>query len=192
MKKHKLSDLPYDYGALEPAISEKIMRLHHDKHHAGYVKKANSALEALDGDSEPNYKHVLRDLSFNLNGHLLHELFWGNMRAPQENNSPDDALTDQLAQRFGSFERFVEVFTKSAQTVEGSGWNALVQEYDGDDLQIIQIENHNKLYLTGYKIILIVDMWEHAYYLDYQNDRGKYLENWWSVVNWDVVGERLG
>lgn len=189
MKKYSLPDLPYAYDALEPAISEKIMRLHHDKHHAGYVKKANQALEQLQ--SKPvNHKQVLRDLSFNLNGHLLHTTFWQNMQPYQEDNQPTPAVKQRLSQAFGSVKEFKQQFAQTAQGVEGSGWGTLLLSPTGE-LQLMQIENHNKLYLADFKLVLVVDVWEHAYYLDYKNQRGDYLNNWWQVVNWEDVEQRL-
>lgn len=199
MKKQILPDLPYDYDALEPVISKRIMTLHHDKHHAGYVKKANAAIgqlkqaqarQAQAAEQEINYKHVLRDLSFNLNGHVLHSIFWQNMRSPQDNNQPSNDLKQKLEQSFGSVNQFKKRFSAVAGSVEGSGWGALVVN-DAAELQIIQIENHNKLALNNFELVLVVDVWEHAYYLDYENNRGDYLDQWWQVVNWDDVASRL-
>ncbi|MBD3250022.1 MAG: superoxide dismutase [Candidatus Pacebacteria bacterium] len=192
--KQKLPDLPFAYDALEPAISARIMKLHHDKHHAGYVKKANAALEKLAAiNHEPdqiNYKHVLRDLSFNLNGHLLHSVFWQNMKPFSQDNQPDQQLANQLSQAFGSVGYFKQAFTQTAASVEGSGWAALLKNDQGE-LQLMQIENHNKLYLSGFELVLVVDVWEHAYYLDYENNRNQYLDQWWQVVNWQDVASRL-
>jgi Fe-Mn family superoxide dismutase len=189
MQKYKLPDLPYDYNALEPAISADIMKLHHDKHHQGYVDKANKALEMLQ-EEDINFKHIYKDLSFNLNGHLLHSIFWEIMQPYDENNEPNENVEQTLSNNFGSFDSFKEMFTMAAKSVEGSGWAALVKNKE-KDLQIIQIENHNKLYLADHTVVMLLDVWEHAYYLDYMNNRGKYVENWWNVINWDAVGERL-
>lgn len=190
MQKQTLPNLPYQYDALEPAISERIMTLHHDKHHAGYVKKANRALDQLQTEQDINYKHVLRDLSFNLNGHLLHTVFWQNMRPYQQNNQPSEELKRRLADSFGSFAQFEEQFAQAAQSVEGSGWGVLLKSPDGE-LQIMQVENHNKLFLSNFTLVLVVDVWEHAYYLDYENQRGDYLDKWWQVVNWEDVRSRI-
>ncbi|MBD3279821.1 MAG: superoxide dismutase [Candidatus Pacebacteria bacterium] len=189
MKKQTLPKLPYSYQELEPAISARIMKLHHDKHHAGYVKKANAALKQLQTE-QPNYKQVLKDLSFNLNGHILHSVFWQNMRAYQQNNAPTPTVKKQLAKSFGSFANFKQSFNKTATSVEGSGWGALLKSPTGE-LQLMQLENHNKLFLNNFSLVLVVDVWEHAYYLDYENNRGQYLQNWWQVVNWDDVAKRL-
>lgn len=190
LKLQKLPDLPYKYDTLEPAISKKIMQLHHDKHHAGYVKKANKAIERLQSQNEVNYKHVLRDLSFNLNGHILHSVFWQNMKPYEKDNPPNEKVKKLLKANFGSFEIFKQQFSDVAASVEASGWGALVKD-GNNQLQTIQIENHNKLFLNGYQLVLVVDVWEHAYYLDYQNQRQKYLQNWWQVVNWQNVESRL-
>jgi Fe-Mn family superoxide dismutase len=189
MKKYTLPDLPYSYDALEPAISKEIMKLHHDKHHQGYVDKANKAQEMLE-KNDINFKHVYRDLSFNLNGHILHSNFWEIMQPYSEDNDPSDRVKEILSDSFESFESFKERFAMVAKSVEGSGWAALVKNAD-NDLQIIQIENHNKLFLSGFQIIMLLDVWEHAYYLDYMNDRGKYIDSWWKVVNWDEIESRL-
>lgn len=190
MKKQKLPSLPYKTDALEPAISEKIMTLHHDKHHASYVEKANQALEQLNSKGEINYKHVLKELSFNLNGHIMHTIFWNNMQPYKLSNNPSDKLKKKLADHFGSVEEFKKQFSEIATGVEASGWAALVKSPEGE-LQIIQIENHHKLFLNNFTIILVIDVWEHAYYLDYENNRQEYLKNWWQVVNWSDVEERL-
>jgi Fe-Mn family superoxide dismutase len=165
------------------------MKLHHDKHHQGYVDKANKAQEMLE-KNDINFKHVYRDLSFNLNGHILHSNFWEIMQPYSEDNDPSDRVKKILSDSFESFENFKERFAMAAKSVEGSGWAALVKNAD-NDLQIIQIENHNKLFLSGFQIIMLLDVWEHAYYLDYMNDRGKYIDSWWKVVNWDEIESRL-
>lgn len=188
--RYTLSPLPYDYSDLEPVISSEIMQLHHDKHHLAYVNGANAALELLErgrsGDTSVNLKAVMRDLSFHLNGHLLHEIFWKNMRKYSENNPIPTELEDIIVKNFGSVEAFKKEFVEAGKAVEGSGW--VVMYKDGDNnLLISQIQNHNLLSITGFTPVLVNDVWEHAYYLDYKNDRGTYLEKWWNVVNWDEV-----
>lgn len=191
--RYTLPKLTYEYSALQPAISKEIMTLHHDKHHQGYVDGANSALELLEKSREGqeiNIKAVMRDLSFNLNGHLMHELFWNNMKPYSEiNNIPED-LQEVFIQQFGSVENFKKEFFNAAKSVEGSGWVALMKDKEGN-LLVMQIQNHNLLGINGFTPILVNDVWEHAYYLDYKNDRAKYLENWWNVVNWENVQENL-
>ncbi len=194
MKKLELPPLPYSYDALEPVISRKIMELHHDKHHAAYVKGANAALEKLEkarkGEMEINVREVLRDLSFNLNGHILHSIFWNNMRPPQENNRPGGEIEDLIVKNFGSFEAFQQEFSKAAASVEGVGWAILAKDEE-NNLYVVQIEKHNLMHIAGLKPILVIDVWEHAYYLDYLNKRAEYVNNWWQVVNWDDVEKRL-
>lgn len=192
--KYELAPLPYAYDALAPVISEEIMKLHHDKHHAAYVNGANAALEKLEkarnGELEVDIKAVLRDLSFNVNGHVLHQMFWENMRAPQENNVPTGAVKEALEKSFGSVEAFQKQFSAAAKAVEGSGWALLVADTD-KNLMMIQIEKQNFMHIAGFTPILGIDVWEHAYYLDYKNDRGAYVDAWWKLVNWDDIERRL-
>lgn len=191
--KYELPDLPYSYSALEPAISEDIMMLHHDKHHKAYVDGANKALELLEGfrnGEEINIKAVMRDLSFNLNGHILHDIFWKNMKKYSKGNTVNDELKYILETNFGSFDNFKKEFNEAGKSVEGSGWVTLLRNNEGN-LLIMQVEKHNLLNIHGFKPVLVNDVWEHAYYLDYKNDRGAYLEAWWDVVNWDDVLERI-
>jgi Fe-Mn family superoxide dismutase len=192
-KKLDLSPLPYDYDALEPVISKEIMELHHDKHHLAYVTGANGALEKLqkirEGQMEGDVKAIMRDLSFNYNGAKLHELFWNNMKPAQDNNVPEGLLADKFGENFGSLEAFKKEFSQAAVTVEGSGWAVLWKTSEG--LVVGQLEKHNLLGLSGAMPILVLDVWEHAYYLDYQNRRADYVEKWWNVVNFEDVGNKL-
>lgn len=192
--KYELAPLPYAYDALAPVISEEIMKLHHDKHHAAYVNGANAALEKLEkarnGEVEIDIKAVLRDLSFNVNGHVLHQMFWENMRAPQENNAPTGVVKEALEKSFGSVEAFQKQFSAAAKAVEGSGWALLVADSD-KNLMMIQIEKQNFMHVAGFTPILGIDVWEHAYYLDYKNDRGAYVDAWWKLVNWDDIERRF-
>jgi Fe-Mn family superoxide dismutase len=192
--KIELPPLPYKYNALEPVISQKIMELHHDKHHKSYVDGANAALEKLEkyrkGEIEIDVRATLRDLSFHMNGHVLHSIFWPNMKPPEENNKPGGKIADLINKVFGSFESFKKEFSNAAKSVEGSGWAILVKD-EKDNLYVFQIEKHNLMHIAGFKPLLVLDVWEHAYYLDYLNDRGKYVDNWWKVVNWDDVEKRL-
>lgn len=194
IKKIELPPLPYKYDALEPVISKKIMELHHDKHHKSYVDGANIALEKLEkfrkGEAEIDIRATLRDLSFHMNGHILHSIFWPNMKPPQENNEPTGEIGNLIEQFFGSFDTFKKEFGNAAKSVEGSGWATLVKD-DENNLYIVQVEKHNLMHVAGFKPLLVLDVWEHAYYIDYLNDRGKYVDNWWKVVNWDDVEKRL-
>ncbi len=194
LKKVELPSLKYSYNALEPVISEKIMRLHHDKHHAGYVKGANAAMEKLykyrKGELEINVREVLRDFSFHMNGHVLHSVFWENLRAPEENNSPGGALLDQIEKNFGSFEALKKEFSASAKGVEGVGWAILAKDEE-QNLYVLNIEKHNLMHIAGFKPILVLDVWEHAFYLDYLNDKASYVNNFWKIVNWSDVEKRF-
>lgn len=187
--------LPYGYDALEPVISKRIMELHHDKHHAAYVKGANAAAEKLEkarrGEAEIDVRAVLRDYSFNLNGHVLHSIFWPNMRPPVENNKPGGRVADLIEKQFGSFNAFQKEFGDAAKTVEGVGWAILAVDEE-QNLYVVQVEKHNLMHVAGLKPILVLDVWEHAYYLQYENRRAEYVDNWWKVVNWDDVEKRLG
>lgn len=194
MNKYTLPDLPYDKGDLAPVISEELLTLHHDKHHKGYVDGTNKALERMqqfsNGSSNESIKSISRDLSFNLNGHILHSLFWKNMLSPKEDSSPSTALEDTMSKNFGSFDTFKSLFLDAAKSVEGSGWAALQKTQEGT-LVVQQIQNHNLLSIVNSTTLLVVDVWEHAYYLDYKNDRGEFLNQWWQIINWEVVQERM-
>lgn len=193
-KRIELPNLPYAYDALAPVISKKIMELHHTRHHLAYVTGANAAMDKLEkfraGEGlEIDYKAVMRDLSFHLNGHKLHSIFWQNLKKSKKDNAPTGALLAKMVEQFGSFDAFKTEFAGAAKAVEGSGWAALVQ--DGEDLHVIQIQNQNLMFIAETKPLLLLDVWEHAYYLDYANDRGKYVDAFWSIVNWEDVSSRL-
>jgi len=191
--RYELKPLPYAYEALEPVISREIMQLHHDKHHAAYVTGANAALEKLEKNRsgelpDLDLKATLRDLSFHVSGHFLHELFWEVMQPVQENNTPSGELLKRIEQSFGSFDALKKQFSVTAKTVEGSGW-AVLYSTQQKDLVLMSIEKHNLNHLPGFRPVLALDVWEHAYYLDYKNDRGAYVEKWWEAVNWTKVSE---
>ncbi len=193
-KRIELPDLPYKYDALAPVISKDIMMLHHTRHHLAYVTGANAAMDKLEkaraGEGmEIDFKATMRDLSFHLNGHKLHSIFWSNMRKNKKDNAPSGALLEKINEQFGSFEAFQTEFAGAAKAVEGSGWAALIVS-DGD-LHVIQIQNQNLMMIADATVLLVLDVWEHAYYLDYQNDRGKYVDAFWGLVNWDDVAARL-
>ncbi len=194
MQKLRLTELPYPYNELEGVISQKIVELHHDKHQNAYVNGANVALEKLEksrnGEIEINNREVLRDWSFNYNGVLLHELFWLGMKKPSEENKPSEDLIKIIEQNFVSMESFKKEFTAAAVGVEGSGWAILWQDKD-NNLMIGQLEKHNLLALNGWRPVLVLDVWEHAYYLDYLNNRAEFVEKWWLAVNWDYLAKKL-
>jgi len=191
MEKYILKNLPYGYKDLEPYISEEVLTLHHDKHHAAYVNAANILLDkiadARKNNAELDYKSTLKALSFNAGGHILHQMFWENMASVNfGKNKPSGEVLKAIEKEFGSLERFKTEFSETAKSVEGSGWAVLTK-----DLAIVQIEKHNVNLYPEQKILLCLDVWEHAYYLDYKNDRAKFIENWWNIVNWDEVEKRF-
>jgi Fe-Mn family superoxide dismutase len=195
-KSFVLPKLPYDYSALAPYISEQQLMLHHDKHHLAYVNGANAIFDKLDKARKENtdldMKSTLKELSFHVGGHLLHSIFWENLApAGKGGGKPGGAIVDMIDKEFGSFERFKMEFTKAAVSVEGSGWAALaVQECVARPL-IMQIEKHNVNVYPSFQVLMVLDVWEHAYYLDYKNDRAKFVEAFWNLVNWDYVNKVL-
>ena len=170
------------------------MMLHHSRHHLSYVTGVNAAMDKLEkmraGEGlDLDYKATMRDLSFHMAGNKLHSIFWQNMKKAKSDNSPKGALLEKIAEQFGSFEALKAEFSGAAKTVEGSGWAILVK--DGDDLHIMQVQNHNLLGSIGVDVLLVPDVWEHSYYLDYKNDRGTYVDKWWDLVNWEDVSARF-
>ncbi|MHB9036036.1 MAG: superoxide dismutase [Armatimonadota bacterium] len=191
---HQLPPLPYAYNALEPYISEEIMRLHHDKHQAAYVAGLNKAEEELQkARSSGDFAAISyweRQLAFNGSGDLLHTLFFKNM-SPNAGGEPSGDLADQIKKDFGSFDAFKKQLSAAAIGVEGSGWAMLAWQPEFDKLYIMQILNHQTGTITGAQPIMVLDVWEHAYYLQYQNRRADWVENWWNVVNWSNVAKNL-
>jgi Fe-Mn family superoxide dismutase len=194
MATYTLPDLTYDYGALEPHISARIMELHHDKHHAGYVKGANETLEKLDEarDKEDTTRlpGLERALAFHLSGHVLHSLFWRNL-APKAGGRPEGALAEALRRDFGSFERFKKQMTAVASSIMGSGWAALVWEPLGRRLLTTQIYDHQSNLAQAGVPIMVLDAWEHAFYLQYQNRKTEFFDAIWNVWDWEDVAERF-
>jgi Fe-Mn family superoxide dismutase len=194
-KRYTLPDLPYKYDALEPYISQEIMKLHHDKHHLAYVNGANAALDKLELGRKNAWqgvdlKAVERDLSFNLAGHVLHSIFWSNMK-PNGGGKPGGKLADLINEDFGSFDAFKAQLAAASKSVEGSGWGLLVYDPTSGQLLTLQAEKHNLLSTQTSIPLLVCDVWEHAYYLQYKNDRGAYVDAFWNVINWDDVDARL-
>ncbi|HEY8414536.1 MAG TPA: superoxide dismutase [Thermaerobacter sp.] len=196
---YELPPLPYDYNALEPHIDEQTMRIHHDRHHATYVNNLNAALEKYPEWQNKPIEEVLRQIDRvpedirtavrnNGGGHANHTLFWQIM-GPNGGGQPSGALADAINSKFGSFEQFKEQFTKTAVTHFGSGWAWLVVDENGE-LQVYSLPNQDSPYMKNHTPILGIDVWEHAYYLKYQNKRPDYVAAWWNVVNWDEVAKR--
>lgn len=188
-----LPALPYPYNALEPYIDEQTMRLHHDIHHNGYVKGLNKATAMVKEATEKNdfslIKHWERELAFHGSGHFLHTIFWNNMGPKQGSRSA--TLEKQITKDFGSFDSFKNLYVSASNSVEGSGWGILGYQPHADKLVVLQAEKHqNQSQWITYPI-LVVDVWEHAYYLKYQNKRGDYVNAFFEVINWDDVSKRL-
>lgn len=194
---YSLPELPYAYGALAPYISEEQLKIHHQKHHQAYVNGANAVLERLDKARKENtdldMKATLKELSFHLGGYKLHRVFWENLAPPQKGGggAPEGDLLKAIAGEFGSAERFKKEFSQAATGAEGSAWAALAFCHRTRRPLIMQIEKHNTNVYPGYSLLMVLDVWEHAYYLDYRNDRAKFVDAFWNIVNWDAVGQRL-
>ena len=193
-EKYTLPELLYDYAALEPHISAKIMELHHDKHHAAYVAGANAALEQLAearaNGSYGNVSKLSKDLAFNLGGHTNHSIFWKNL-SPEGGDKPTGELAAAIDEFFGSFDKFREHFTNVALTIQGSGWAILAWDTVGKRLIIEQLYDQQGNISVALIPVLQLDMWEHAFYLDYQNVKGDYVKAFWNIVNWADVAERF-
>jgi Fe-Mn family superoxide dismutase len=193
---YALPQLPYGYDQLQPYISKEQLTLHHQKHHQAYVNSANAILERLDKarkeGADLDVKATLKELSFHIGGHLLHSLFWANL-APsgKDGGKPTGTLGTALEKEFGSLERFKREFSLTATSVEGSGWAALSFCRQTNRPIIMQIEKHNANVYPMFTILMVIDVWEHAYYLDYKNERAKFVDAFWNIVNWDEVNKRL-
>lgn len=194
MPKYKLPELPYDFSALEPHISGQIIELHHGKHHATYVKNANSVLEQFDetrskGDLS-RIPSLERELAFNLSGHILHSILWMNMM-PQGGGQPEGELRAAIDRDFGGFDPFKKQLTQVAASIMGSGWAALVWEPVGGRLLTTQIYDHqSNLSMAGVPL-MVIDAWEHAYYLQYKNQKAAFFDAVWSLWNWRDISKRF-
>lgn len=192
-----LEKLPYDLNALAPAISEQQLTLHYTKHHQAYVTGANAILEKLAKarreNADPDMKATLKELSFHVGGYRLHALFWENLAPAGKGGGgePQGELLKAINAEYGSFARFKKEFTQAAMSTEGSGWAVLTYCMKTNRLLIMQLEKHNVNVIPGFRILMALDVWEHAYYLDYKNDRAKFIESFWTIVNWDEVNKRL-
>jgi len=194
MSVYTLPDLDYDYSALAPHISPEIMELHHSKHHQAYVTGANTALEKLAAAREAGDFATLpkleKDLAFNLGGHFNHSTYWKNM-SPDGGGEPDGVLATALEESFSSFQIFRKQFTEAAMTIQGSGWAVLAWDTLGRGLRTYQQYDHQTNLPLAQIPILFLDMWEHAFYLQYRNVKADYVASWWNVVNWADVTARF-
>ena len=191
---YTLPDLGYDFGALEPSISAEIMQLHYTKHHQAYVDGANAALDKLAAARESgdlaNVNKLEKDLAFNLGGHINHSVFWKNM-SPDGGGRPDGEVGAAIDEYFGNFDAFQKHFNENAKGLQGSGWSMLVWDTMGQRLTIQQHVDQQGNLPAGQLPILQLDMWEHAFYLQYKNVKADYVDAWWNVVNWADVAQRL-
>ena len=194
MADYTLPELSYDYSALAPHISAAIMELHHSKHHQAYVTGANTALAQLaDAREAGDYAWVNKlekDLSFNLGGHVNHSIFWTNL-SPDGGDKPTGDLAAAIDDQFGSFDKFTAHFTAVAMGVQGSGWAVLAYDSIGQKLIIVQFFDQQGNLPAGIVPLLMLDVWEHAYYLDYKNVRADYVKAFWNIANWENVQKRF-
>ena len=194
MTSYVLPDLPYDFGALEPHMSGEILQLHHGKHHKTYVDKANETLEKLEeARGKEDFSRLAgleKALAFNLSGHVLHSIFWRNL-TPDGGDAPNGELARLISRDFGSFQAFKRQLSEVAATVMGSGWAALCWEPLAQRLVTCQIYDHQSNLSQGGIALLVIDAWEHAYYLQYKNQKAAFFDAVWNLWNWDDVSARL-
>lgn len=190
---YTLPELTYDYSALEPHISARIMELHHSKHHQAYVTGANAALaamaEARESNNFANLPKLQKDLAFNLGGHINHSIFWQNLSA--ESSVPEGELASAIDEYFGSFEAFQNHFSAAALGIQGSGWAYLAWDAVGNQMIIGQLYDQQGNLSVATIPLLMLDMWEHAFYLDYQNVKADYVKAFWNIINWQDVARRF-
>jgi Fe-Mn family superoxide dismutase len=194
MSQYVLPDLPYDYAALEPAITGEILELHHSKHHAAYVKGANDMLERLaetrEKDDFSGIVGLEKTFAFNLSGHVLHTMFWDNL-SPDGGDRPEGELSAAIDEHFGSFDAFAKQLSAATTLVQGSGWGVLAWEPLSQRLVVEQVYDHHGNVGMNTTPVLVFDAWEHAYYLQYRNVRPDYVQKLWSLVNWADVTRRF-
>jgi Fe-Mn family superoxide dismutase len=194
VERYRLPDLPYDYSALEPHCSGRILELHHGKHHAAYVAGANATLDKLaEARGKKDFaalNQLQKSLAFHVSGHVLHSLLWRNM-TPHGGGRPEGDLADAIGESFGSFDGLKSQLSEAALNVQGSGWGALAWEPLGKRLVVEQVYDHQGNIGNGTVPLLVLDMWEHAYYLQYRNVKGDWVNAFWEVVNWQDVASRL-
>ena len=187
---YTLPELPYDYNALEPHLTEQLLRLHHDKHHAGYVSGLNAVLKKIAGATELD-QGTVKTLAFHGSGHALHTLYWGNM-SKQGGGEPNGITADMINRDFGSYEKFKTLFISTGKGIQGNGWVVFAFEPMGKRFVLLGVQRHEDSFFVNTTPVLVMDMWEHAYYLQYQNDKAKYIDAFINnLVNWSAVEERL-
>ncbi len=194
MTTYELPELPYDHAALEPHIEGRIMELHHGKHHASYVKQANTALESLaEARSSGDFALITKlskDLAFNLSGHVLHSVFWTCL-SPDGGGEPEGELAAAIDDSFGTFKDFKAQLTEATTSVQGSGWGALAWEPTARRLIVEQVYDHQSNVGQGADPILVIDAWEHAFYLQYLNDKAAWVDAFWDVADWASAAQRF-
>jgi Fe-Mn family superoxide dismutase len=191
---YQLPDLSYDYGALEPHLSARILELHHGKHHCAYVDGAITTLEKLEvARSSGDFSAIVgleKTLAFNVSGHVMHSIYWENL-SPVTGTEPTGLLADSISEHFGNYKAFQAQMTQVTVSVQGSGWSVLSWEPRGERLIIEQIYDHHSNSVIGTIPLLVIDAWEHAYYLKYENRRADYVDAIWNVINWVDVSRRF-
>lgn len=190
---YTLQKLPYSFNELEPYLSAEQTRIHYEKHHFSYVKNLNNLIlllnEARKTNAEINLKAIAKEISYNFGGHLLHSLFWQILSSPKEEGggNPHGLIKEMIEKEFETFERFKHEFSKIASSTEGSGWAALSYCQKTNHLLITQIEKHNMNIAPEMPILLALDMFEHAYYIDYKNEKEKYINSFWNLIDWNEI-----
>lgn len=188
---YTLPELPYSYDALEPHYSQEALRLHHDGHHKAYVEKANELIEQLASAPAGEVdSSTLRSLAFNVAGHRLHSLFWTCL-TPNGELRPTGGLAEAINASFGSYDRIKELVGVAAASLEGSGWVALIWEPTAGRLQLESVHDHHAHLVPDAVTIMVLDLWEHAYYVDHRNKKADWVEAFWHIVDWDAVGTRF-
>lgn len=197
MGNYSLPELPYGYGDLAPFLSEPLLKVHHTGHHQKYVNQANALLEKMDKARTEgtmlNMRCEAQALAFNVGGHILHSHYWQNMRPASSGGGgePGGRIGDSINTEFGSFERFKKEFTEAANSVESSGWAVLTYCKQTGHIYITQVKDHDLFVIPDHRLLLVMDVWEHAYYLDYKNEKSRYSAAFWDVVDWETVDRRL-
>lgn len=191
---YQLPELGYDIDALEPAYSSDLLELHYSKHHQGYVDGANTTradlAEARDAGNFDKLRQLQKNLAFNVSGHILHSLFWRNM-SPCDDQSVPGSLADEIKKSFGSHDAFKDQFLSAGTSIQGSGWAAMTWEPVSESLQVEQIYDHQGNIAVGTTPLLVMDMWEHAFYLQYRNEKKRWSRAFWGLINWQDVDARL-